>query len=93
MTGSESTTFRRLSDDIVRTLKPPGVVYYCTLGVLLAVLAFGVYAFYYQVQTGLGVAGYQHPVQWGVYITNFVFWIGITPVSYTHLTLPTILLV
>ena len=78
MTGSEATTFRRLSDDIVRTLKPPGAVYYCTLAVLLAVLAFGVYAFYYQVQTGLGVAGYQHPVQWGVYITNFVFWIGIT---------------
>lgn len=78
MTGSESTTFRRLSDDIVRTLNPPGAVYYCTLGVLLAVLAFGVYAFYYQVQTGLGVAGYQHSVQWGVYITNFVFWIGIT---------------
>ena len=44
MTGSQSTTFRRLSDDIVRTLKPPGAVYYCTLGVLLAVLAFGVSA-------------------------------------------------
>ena len=25
----------------------------------------------------LGVAGYSHPVLWGVYITNFVFWVGI----------------
>ena len=26
---------------------------------------------------GLGVAGYPPPVVWGVYITNFVFWVGI----------------
>ena len=26
---------------------------------------------------GLGVAGYHPPVFWGVYITTFVFWIGI----------------
>ena len=78
MTARPGTEFRRLSDDIVRTLDPPGAVYYGTIAVLLAILGFGVYAFYYQVQTGLGVAGYQHSVQWGVYITNFVFWIGIT---------------
>ena len=29
-------------------------------------------------RNGLGVAGYQPPILWGVYITNFVFWIGIT---------------
>ncbi len=26
---------------------------------------------------GLGVAGYEPPVMWGVYIVTFVFWIGI----------------
>jgi len=71
-------TFRRLSDDIVRTLKPPGRVHYGTIAVLLGVIGLGLYAFFYQVKNGLGVAGYQHSVQWGVYITNFVFWIGIT---------------
>ena len=25
----------------------------------------------------MGVAGITHPVGWGVYITNFVFWVGI----------------
>ena len=40
-------------------------------------LAFGIYCFIYQVYTGLGVAGYSHPVLWGVYITDFVFWVGI----------------
>ena len=78
MIVSHATTFRQLSDDIVQTLDPPGGVYYGTIAVLLAVIGLGIYAFFYQVQTGLGVAGYQHSVQWGVYITNFVFWIGIT---------------
>ena len=31
----------------------------------------------YQVRTGMGVAGISHPVGWGVYIGNFVFWVGI----------------
>jgi Ni/Fe-hydrogenase subunit HybB-like protein len=26
---------------------------------------------------GLGVAGYNPPVLWGVYIVTFVFWVGI----------------
>jgi len=31
----------------------------------------------YQMQAGLGILGIMHPVGWGTYITNFVFWIGI----------------
>ena len=66
------------TDDILRTLGRPGRAYVLTVAGLLAVLALGLYAFTRQVRTGLGVAGYQPPILWGVYITNFVFWIGIT---------------
>ncbi|MEM9175003.1 MAG: hypothetical protein AAGC67_07190 [Myxococcota bacterium] len=31
----------------------------------------------YQTYVGLGVAGYQAPIFWGVYIITFVFWVGI----------------
>ncbi|HSQ61287.1 MAG TPA: NrfD/PsrC family molybdoenzyme membrane anchor subunit [Acidobacteriota bacterium] len=31
----------------------------------------------YQMMMGLGILGIMHPVGWGSYITNFVFWIGI----------------
>ena len=31
----------------------------------------------YQTYVGLGIAGYQAPVFWAVYIVTFVFWIGI----------------
>ena len=30
-----------------------------------------------QATTGLGVAGYEHPILWGSYITDFGFWVGI----------------
>ncbi|MCL5019533.1 MAG: polysulfide reductase NrfD, partial [Patescibacteria group bacterium] len=30
-----------------------------------------------QLQLGLGILGYNHPVMWAVYITNFIFWVGI----------------
>ena len=43
-------------------------------GVVVAALC----AFLYQVYSGLGVAGLRTPVFWGFYITNFVFWIGLS---------------
>ena len=30
-----------------------------------------------QIYTGLGVTGLRQPVMWAIYITNFVFWVGI----------------
>ena len=50
-------TFRKINEDILRTLGPPSRMYLANLGLILAVLALGVYAFSYQVRTGLGVAG------------------------------------
>ena len=43
----------------------------------LSFVGIGLICFIYQVYVGLGVAGYQHPVFWGTYITDFVFWVGI----------------
>ena len=70
-------SYAKINDDILGTLRPPGPIYFGALGLVLAVLSLAVYAFTRQVQGGLGVAGYQHPILWAVYITNFVFWVGI----------------
>ena len=70
-------SFATINDDILRTLRPPGRVYYAGLALALAALSIGVLAFLYQARTGMGVAGYEHPILWAVYITNFVFWVGI----------------
>ena len=78
MDPRRESSLRKHSNDLLRTLNPPDLLYIVTVVFLFAVLGFGVYTFSYQVQTGLGLAWYQHPIQWAVYITNFVFWIGIT---------------
>ncbi|HWL51854.1 MAG TPA: NrfD/PsrC family molybdoenzyme membrane anchor subunit [Chthoniobacteraceae bacterium] len=41
------------------------------------VAAFGLFCLAYQISTGVGVWGENHPVGWAWDITNFVFWIGI----------------
>ena len=70
-------SYAKINTDILRTLQAPGLAYYGALGFVLLVLTFGAYAFAQQWQFGLGVAGYEHPTLWSIYITNFVFWIGI----------------
>lgn len=45
--------------------------------VLLGILLAGIAAFVRQYIFGLGVTGLNRPVYWGVYITNFVFFIGL----------------
>lgn len=45
------------------------------LGVLIL---WGAAAYLTQLDVGLGVTGLQQPVSWGFYITNFVFFIGIS---------------
>ena len=46
--------------------------------VLGAIVAAGAGAWLYQVYHGIGMAGIRWPVYWAFYITNFVFWIGIS---------------
>jgi molybdopterin-containing oxidoreductase family membrane subunit len=47
------------------------------IGLLLGVLAAGGAAYAYQFIEGLTVTGMNRPVYWGVYIVNFVFFIGL----------------
>lgn len=46
--------------------------------VLAAISLWGVNAYLVQFRWGLGVTGLNRPNYWGVYITNFVFFIGIS---------------
>jgi molybdopterin-containing oxidoreductase family membrane subunit len=52
--------------------------FYIFSGVLLAISVAGVVAYLNQFRSGLGVTGLNRPIYWGIYITNFVFFIGIS---------------
>jgi molybdopterin-containing oxidoreductase family membrane subunit len=46
--------------------------------VLGAIVAWGLYAWGYLVYWGIGVTGKNRPVYWTLFITTFVFWVGIS---------------
>src|SRR5713101_7955994 len=62
---------------VLRTLAPPGRTYWTGVGLLAAMVVVGGATWMYQVWTGLGVTGLRQPNMWAVYITSFVFWVGI----------------
>jgi len=45
---------------------------------LVTVILIGLYAFYLQVKNGHGVTGMRDNVVWGVYIINFIFFVGLS---------------
>jgi Ni/Fe-hydrogenase subunit HybB-like protein len=63
---------------IFRSVFQTGRRVYLLMGILLAIIAWGVFAYMYQLKEGLGVTGLNRPVFWGLYIINFVFFIGIS---------------
>jgi molybdopterin-containing oxidoreductase family membrane subunit len=52
--------------------------FWALVGALGAVIAWGVVMYIRQFQLGLGQTGMQRPVYWGMYMTNFIFFIGIS---------------
>jgi Ni/Fe-hydrogenase subunit HybB-like protein len=62
---------------VLKTLSPPGWKYWVGVAFLATIVMAGFSAWMHQVWTGLGVAGLRQPNMWAVYITNFVFWVGI----------------
>ncbi|MBM3932932.1 MAG: molybdopterin oxidoreductase [SAR202 cluster bacterium] len=63
-----------LLSSVLKTPKwwPPATLFFLTL-FLIGACAFG-----YMLNKGVGVAGLNRPVMWGVYMVNFVFFIGIS---------------
>jgi molybdopterin-containing oxidoreductase family membrane subunit len=68
--------YEQVDREISATLSPTAA-WYLALAVAVFFLLTGIAAWMYQIYSGLGVAGYNPPVMWGVYIITFVFWIGI----------------
>lgn len=64
------------NDVLVNTRKPHRMFYVALAASLLCVVLGGVF-WGIQITRGMGLAGLNSPVYWGVYITNFVFWVGI----------------
>src|SRR3989304_3127104 len=57
--------------------EPPGNRYFAWMCVVALILSAGILFWAGQVWWGIGMAGKRVPQMWALYITTFVFWIGI----------------
>src|SRR5437773_734692 len=69
---------RRLSDDLLRPLLETSWRFWLLVLFLGAIVAMGIGTWFYQMYMGFGMTGINMPIYWAFYITNFVFWIGIS---------------
>ena len=71
---------RNLEEDAIlfEPIRKTGKTFYVTFCILVAIILWGAYAYLNQYHQGLGITGLARPIFWGVYITNFVFFIGIS---------------
>jgi Ni/Fe-hydrogenase subunit HybB-like protein len=70
-------TFADIDRSARAILAPPGYKYWIWIGFLLTLTLLAGALWTRQVYVGLQVTGLGDPVMWAVYITNFVFWVGI----------------
>jgi len=69
---------QQLEQTALRPLIETSRAWYAWVGLLLLVIGGGLFAYVDQLQYGLAVTGMRDVVIWGLYITNFVFFIGIS---------------
>jgi molybdopterin-containing oxidoreductase family membrane subunit len=70
-------TYAEVNDTVLKMMEPPGTGWFLLLFSCLFLLAIGASSWFYQMWSGFGESGKSHPIGWGTYITNFVFWVGI----------------
>jgi Ni/Fe-hydrogenase subunit HybB-like protein len=76
---NSQSPFEKVNQDIVDTMTQSGSHYYLALGIsFLGFIVFWIGPWTYQLITGQGLTGLNTPAVWGIYLVNFVFWIGIS---------------
>ncbi|MBI4294625.1 MAG: polysulfide reductase NrfD [Chloroflexi bacterium] len=68
----------RLERTVLAPLTHTGLTYRLVMLVLAGIVTWGAYAFSVQLRNGLVVTAMRDQILWGLYIANFVFFIGIS---------------
>src|SRR5271169_3593939 len=77
-TAPELLPYGQIREDLFRPLSGVSRKYVLATTVAFVIGAAGLVAWGHQLYSGMGVTGLQRPVFWGLYLVNFVFWIGIS---------------
>lgn len=74
MSEFKKNLFKDLTPEIERTSRN----WYIIFGMFLVIFAFGIYGLIQQIDKGHIVTGMRDSVVWGVYIVNFIFFMGLS---------------
>ena len=71
-------TDREINQAVLEPMFRTGWRFWALVLVLVALIVWGLYAWGYLINWGMGTAGINRPVYWGLFISTFVFWVGIS---------------
>ncbi len=74
----EERTDREINEAVLRPMFETGPRFWLLVIVLTAIVLWGLYAWGYMIVYGMGTAGINQPVYWGLFIATFIFWVGIS---------------
>ena len=67
-----------INQAVLQPMLQTGRGFWVLVIMLGALVAWGLYAWSYLVNWGIGASGKNRPVYWTLFITTFVFWVGIS---------------
>lgn len=68
----------RVRRSVLKSLGRPGARYWFMFAFMLGIAALGLACEAYQYNVGLGVANFDNPHMWALYVATFIFWIGMS---------------
>ena len=77
MTTTSKKGFAAFISDCMRWALTGGIAYKLYLATLFGLIGAGMYAYSQQFQYGLRITGMSDIVSWGLYISNFTFFVGV----------------
>ncbi len=69
---------QEINEAVLQPMFQTGRRFWFLVAILGAVVAWGLYAWGYLIYWGIGASGKNRPVYWTLFITTFVFWVGIS---------------
>lgn len=70
-------SYEKVERDVMAAMSTPSIWWWLALAFSATCFVIGMGFWGYMIFVGMGVAGIQNPVSWGIFIVNFVFWVGI----------------
>lgn len=71
-------TDEEINQAVLQPMFQSGKGFWVLVTVLSMIVAWGLYAWGYLIKWGIGASGKNRPVYWTLFITTFIFWVGIS---------------